>query len=102
MAAKTKKCPPVHPGQVLKTVLEDAGMTANSVALALRIPANRLTEIINEKRSVTAETALRLARYFGTSAQMWMNLQAKYDLDRAADVVSERIRNEVQPMRKAS
>lgn len=102
MPIKPKKHPPIHPGQVLRTVLDDAGVTANAVALALRVPANRLTEIINGKRSLTADTSLRLARYFGTSAQMWMNLQSKYDLDSAEDALANRIRDEVQPMRKAS
>src|SRR5271168_1459720 len=102
MATKVKKLPPVHPGEVLKDVLEDAGKSANSLALALRIPANRLTEIINGHRSISADTALRLARYFGTSAQMWMNLQAKYDLDLAEDAHADRIEIEVQPMKRAS
>src|SRR5580700_4286295 len=99
---KTKKKPPIHPGHVLKTVLEDAAITANALALALRIPANRLTEIINGRRSISADTALRLARYFGTSAQMWMNLQAKYDLASAEDAMAARIEAEVQPMGKTS
>jgi len=102
MPARVKKRPPIHPGQVLKTVLEDAGVTANALALALRIPANRLTEIVSGRRSISADTALRLARYFGTSAQMWINLQAKFDLDSAEDALARRIETEVQPMRKAS
>ncbi len=102
MPTKAKKLPPVHPGRVLKNLFEEAGITANAVALALRIPANRLTEIINGRRSISADTALRLARYFGTSAQMWMNLQAKYDLEAAEDAMASRIDIEVQPMRKAS
>ncbi len=102
MPTKAKKLPPVHPGQVLKTVLEDAGITANALALALRIPANRLTEIINGRRSLSADTALRLARFFGTSAQMWMNLQAKYDLESAEDALADRIETDVQPMSRAS
>jgi antitoxin HigA-1 len=102
MPTKLKKRPPIHPGQVLKTVLEDAGITANALGLALRIPANRLTGIINGQRSISADTALRLGRYFGTSAQMWMNLQAKFDLDSAEDASADRIDAEVQPMRKAS
>jgi addiction module HigA family antidote len=77
-------------------------MSANAVALALRIPANRLTEIINGKRSVTADTAMRLGRFFGTSAQMWMNLQSRYELEVAEDRLAERIDREVQPLRKAS
>lgn len=103
MATKTKRRRPIHPGQVLKAVLEDAGISANSLALALlRIPTNRLTEIINARRSISADTALRLRRYFGTSAQTWMNLQTKYDLDTAKDALADRIETEVQPMRKAS
>lgn len=102
MPGKTKKRPPIHPGQVLKTILVDAGIAANALALALRIPANRLTEIVNGRRSISADTALRLARYFGTSAQMWMNLQAKYDLDSTEDALAGRIETEVQPMRRAS
>lgn len=96
------KLQPVHPGQVLKSVLEDAGITANALALALRVPANRLTEIINRKRSISADTALRLAQYFGTSAQLWMNLQAKFDLESAEDALADRIKSEVQPMKKTS
>jgi addiction module HigA family antidote len=102
MPTKPKKRPPVHPGRVLKKLFDDAGLAANAVALALRIPANRLTGIINGQRSISADTALRLARYFGTSAQMWMNLQAKYDLEAAEDAMAGRIDSEVQPMRKAS
>jgi len=102
MPAKGKKLSPIHPGEVLKTVLDDAAITANALALALRIPANRLTEIVNGRRSISADTALRLARYFGTSAQMWMNLQAKYDLEAAEDSLAGRIDQEVQPMRRAS
>ncbi|MGD1097029.1 MAG: HigA family addiction module antitoxin [Bryobacteraceae bacterium] len=99
---KIKKLPPIHPGEVLKTVLADAGVTANAVALALRIPANWLTEIINGKRAITADTSLRLARYFGTSAKLWMNIQARYDLEVAEDALADRIEIEVQPLKKAS
>lgn len=102
MRKRTRKLQPIHPGQILRTVFEDAGVSANAVALALRIPANRLTEIINGRRALSADTALRLARYFGTSAQMWINLQAKYDLDSAEDALAGRIEAEVQPLRKAS
>ena len=82
---KTKKLPLVHPGDCLKSVLEDAVFSANAVALALRVPANRLTEILNGRRAITADTAMRLGRYFGTSAQMWMNLQARFDLEAAEE-----------------
>ena len=86
--------------QVLKMVLDDAQLSANAVALALRIPANRLTEIINGKRSISADTAMRLGRYFGTSSQMWMNLQSQYDLELAERELADRISAEVQPYRK--
>jgi addiction module HigA family antidote len=77
-------------------------LSANAVALSLRVPANRLTEILNGRRAITADTAMRLGRYFATSAQMWMNLQARYDLDAAEEALAERIEREVQPMRGAS
>ncbi|HWZ34051.1 MAG TPA: HigA family addiction module antitoxin [Bryobacteraceae bacterium] len=96
--SKTTKRPPIHPGRILKSELMEAGLSANAAALALRIPANRLTEIINERRSISADTALRLGRYFGTSAQMWMNLQSQYELQVAEDEWSSRIEREVQPL----
>jgi addiction module HigA family antidote len=99
---KTNKLPLLRPGEYLRSVLEDAGLSANAVALALRVPANRLTEILNGRRAITADTAMRLGRYFGTSAQMWMNLQARYDLEAAEEKLAERIEMEVQPMQRAS
>ena len=102
MNSNRRTLPPIHPGRVLKQILSDAELSANQVALALRIPANRLTLIINGKRAMSADTALRLARYFGTSAQMWMNLQTRYDLDVAEDAMADRVAREVQPLRKAS
>ncbi len=102
MAAKRqKRLPPIHPGEVLQALLNDAGLTVNALALALRVPANRIGGIIKGQRGITGDTALRLARYFGTSAQMWMNLQAKYDLAMAEDAVSEQIDREVLPRHAA-
>jgi addiction module HigA family antidote len=92
-----RRLPPIHPGDVLQEVLDEAGLTANSIALALRVPANRIGGILKCQRGITADTALRLARYFGTSAQMWMNLQAKYDLAVAEDALTKQIEREVLP-----
>ena len=97
-----KKNPPVHPGKILRDILQDAGISANAAALDMRIPSNRLTEIINGRRSISADTSLRLGRFFGNSAQFWMNLQSNYDLDLAQHHTAGRIRREVQPLRKAS
>jgi len=102
MTKRVKRLSPIHPGEVLKTVLDDARLSASAVALALRIPANRLTEIINGKRSISADTAMRLGRYFGTSAQMWMNLQSRYELEVAEAALAERIDSEVQPHQKTA
>jgi addiction module HigA family antidote len=91
------KLAPIHPGEALREILNEAGLSANALALALRIPANRITKILKAERGITADTAMRLARYFGTSAEMWMNLQAKYDLDLAEDAFRERVEREVLP-----
>jgi addiction module HigA family antidote len=99
---KTAKRPPIHPGRILKRELDEVGLSANAAALALRIPANRLTEIINGKRSISADTAMRLGRYFGTSAQMWMNLQSQYELQVAEDQSAGKIEREVQPLQKSA
>ena len=93
----TKKLPLLHPGEHLKSVLEDAGLSANAVALALRVPANRLTEILNGRRAITADTAMRLARYFGGDARSWLNLQAAYDLRVAEIRNAKRIKREIAP-----
>ncbi len=71
---------PVHPGRILKRELEARGLSANKLALALRVPPGRITGILNAKRGISPETALRLARYFGNSPQFWMSLQARFDM----------------------
>jgi len=96
-STRTDRLPPVHPGDVLQTLLDEMDMTANSLALALRVPANRIGGILKGQRGITPDTALRLARFFNTSPQMWINLQSKYDLAVATDQLSERIRREVLP-----
>ena len=94
---KKQRLPPVHPGEVLQDILRDAGLTANALALALRVPANRIGAILKGERGITADTALRLACYFGTSAHLWMNLQTQYDLEWAEDLRRNRIECEVLP-----
>jgi addiction module HigA family antidote len=95
--AKMKKLAPIHPGDVVAELLRESGMTANGLAMALRVPANRVGAIVKGQRGITGDTALRLARYFGTSAEMWMTLQAKYDLAMAEDALGGRIEKEVLP-----
>jgi addiction module HigA family antidote len=94
---KQKRLPPIRPGEVLQDLLKESGLTVNALALALRVPANRIGGIVKGERGITADTALRLARYFGTSAQMWVNLQAKYELAAAEDALSTQIEREVLP-----
>jgi len=94
---RERRLPPIHPGEVLRDLLDEAGLTVNALALALRVPANRIGGIVKGQRGITGDTALRLARYFGTSAQVWINLQAKYDLAVAEDALSKRIDREVLP-----
>jgi addiction module HigA family antidote len=95
---RARHTPPVHPGEILaEDFMAPLGLTANRLALELHIPANRLSEIIRGRRSVTANTALRLGRYFKTSAEMWLGLQADYELRKARLEAGERIEREVLP-----
>jgi addiction module HigA family antidote len=93
----SKKLTPVHPGEILLEEMEERRVTINSLARALRVPVSRIDEIVKSRRAVTAETALRLARYFGTSAQLWLNLQTGYDLAVAQDKLAGTIEREVLP-----
>lgn len=94
----TKRLPPIHPGEILRTkFLEPLDLTQNQLALHLRVPATRINEIIHGRRAITAETALRLARYFGTSPDLWLGLQQQYDLETAQDAASKKIECEVSP-----
>ena len=89
---------PVHPGEVLRTeFLESLDMSVNALALRLRVPPTRLHEIVKERRSVTADTAMRLARFFGGDAQSWLNLQSAYDLRMAEIALAAEIREDVMP-----
>ena len=92
------KLPPIHPGKVLLEDMRDEKISINGLAQAIRVPANRISLIVNEKRGITADTAARLGRYFGMSAQYWLNLQNRYDLDSIDKAVIER---DVIPKRAA-
>ena len=87
---------PIHPGRILKREITARKLSANKLALALRVPSGRITQILNQKRGISAETALRLAQYFGNSAQFWMNLQARYELAVAEREMGSRIGVEVE------
>jgi antitoxin HigA-1 len=86
---------PVHPGRILKRELAARDMSANRLALALRVPSGRLTDILNGKRGISPDTALRLGRFFGNSARFWLNLQTSYELAVAERDIGARIEAEV-------
>lgn len=101
-AKNSKKHPPVHPGEVLREeFLVPMGLTQYRLAKATGLPEDRVSKLVNGARAVTADTALRLARYFGTSAAFWMNLQARYELDVAEDEVGRLIAKRVKPFKAA-
>jgi addiction module HigA family antidote len=88
----TDKIAPIHPGEVLmEDFIEGFGITQNRLAVSIGVPPRRINEIVHGKRAITADTALRLGKYFGTSAQFWLNLQTHYDLDLAEDRAAEQI-----------
>ena len=93
---------PVHPGEILRDELEELGMSASAFAKALDVPVNRITAILNSQRGVTADTALRLARYFGTTPQIWLNLQKAYELRRAEITVGRKIERRIKPLHRAA
>jgi len=95
--AQRRKLPPIHPGELLKDELEEIGVSSNELSRALRVPMNRISAIVNGRRAITVDTAIRLARYFGTSPQYWMNLQIAYDLEVARQEIQPRIEKEVLP-----
>jgi addiction module HigA family antidote len=96
---KRKKIAPLHPGEVLREeFLEPMNMSHNKLAIALRVSARRINEIVLGKRGITADTALRLARYFKMSPQFWLGLQMDYELDLAEDAIEDRIVKEIHPI----
>lgn len=99
MAKSDKLLPPIHPGEILRAeFMEPLKLSMNRLALDLRVPVTRIAEIVHERRGITPDTALRLARYFNTSAGFWLNLQAAYDLEVAQDKLSRTIEREVRPL----
>ncbi len=94
---------PIHPGEILREeFMNPLGMSANALAMALRVPAPRINAIARGRRTVTADTALRLARYFGTSAEFWLGLQSDYDMKMALAESGARIEKDVAPMEQAA
>ena len=98
-----KKLKPVHPGEILhEEFMKPLGLSMNKLALDLRVPVTRIADIVGERRGITADTALRLARYFRNAPVFWMNLQTRYDLEVAEDELSAKVERDVQPVETAS
>lgn len=93
----TNRLRPVHPGEILGEELNELGISANALAKALAVPTNRITAILNGQRGITADTALRLSRYFGTTPQFWLNLQKSFELRKAEEESGEEIAGRVKP-----
>jgi addiction module HigA family antidote len=94
-----KKLKPIHPGEVLREeFLKPFGISEENPAKSIGVQAKSINEIVEEKQNVTADTALRLAKYFGTSAQFWLGLQSDYDLDVTRELLGERLEKEIQPL----
>ena len=93
---------PVHPGEVLRDELDELGLSASALSKSLGVPANRMTMILNGQRGVSADTALRLARYFGTTPQLWLNLQKTWELRKAETEAGMEISKCVKPRKPAA
>ena len=97
--AKTEKLQPIHPGEILREdFMVPLGLSMNKLALDLNVPVTRIAEIVHERRSITPDTAMRLARYFNTSARFWLNAQAAHDLEVAEDELQRTIERDVHPL----
>ena len=95
-----KRIPPIHPGEILlEEFLKPMDLSQNRLAMDIHVPARRINEIVHGKRRITADTALRLGRFFGNSPQFWLGLQMDYDLDVAEDNLKSRLNREVHPYR---
>jgi addiction module HigA family antidote len=97
---KNKKLPPIHPGEILiEEFLKPMGLSQYRLAKDISVPPRRINEIVHGKRSISADTALRLGRFFGISPQFWLNLQTRFDLEVTEDLLAERLDKEVQVLR---
>jgi addiction module HigA family antidote len=100
---KNKKLPPIHPGEILKDeFLEPMGISQYRLAKDISVPPRRINEIVHGKRAITADTALRLGRFFTMSPQFWLNLQTRYDLEVTEDQLDKRLDNEVHSLKVQS
>ena len=98
-----QKHAPIHPGEILgEEFLKPLGISQYRLAKEIRVPARRINEIVLQKRAISADTALRLGRYFSNTAKFWMNLQAQYDLDCEAGRIGERLESEIKPFKRAA
>ncbi len=97
--AKPQRLSPIHPGEILREdFMKPLGISMNRLALDLRVPVTRIGEIVHQRRGITPDTALRLGRYFNTSARFWMNAQSSYDLEVAQDELQRVIDRDVRPL----
>jgi len=97
--AKTEKLPPIHPGEILREdFMRPLGLSMNRLAMDLHVPVTRIAEIVHERRSITPNTAMRLGRYFNTTARFWLNAQAAYDLEAAEEELQQTIERDVHPI----
>ena len=102
MGKKSKTMPPIHPGETLREdFLKPLGLTPHRLAMELLVPVTRLNDIVRGKRAITADTALRLSRFFGTTPQFWMSLQANYEIELAEDARGSEIAGRIRPHRAA-
>jgi addiction module HigA family antidote len=98
MPRRKRDIPPVHPGEILAAeFLEPLELSVNALSKAIKVPRARLNDIVRGKRGVSADTAIRLGRYFGVSAQFWMNLQSHYELEMAEQALGDRLGREIRP-----
>jgi addiction module HigA family antidote len=102
MTKSGKRLPPIHPGEILREdFMKPLSLSMNKLALDLRVPVTRIAEIVHQRRAISPDTALRLARYFNTSARFWLNAQASYDLEVAEDELQKVIERDVRPLAAA-